>query len=209
MKKVKLTVLVTVVVASALATAAFASTKTSTIWLRPTAVGTVLVGANGRTLYLFTADKGTKSVCYGQCATYWPPLIAGSRSPVRAWTRRGSARRSARMGSFGSLDGHPLDFFQPDNKAGSINGQGFVHFRGAWWGVSAAGAKVMTKHALLAPPWRAGSTVLLQHHEPACVRPGFTVLRRGRGTRPQKRRRNAEPPPASGAQTRPGPGPTR
>jgi hypothetical protein len=26
-------------------------------------------------LYLFTADKG-KSTCYGQCASYWPPLIA-------------------------------------------------------------------------------------------------------------------------------------
>ena len=77
MKKVKLSVFVTVLAASMLTTAAFASTKTSTIALKSTAVGKVLVGANGRTLYLFTADKGTKSVCYGQCATYWPPLIAG------------------------------------------------------------------------------------------------------------------------------------
>src|SRR2546423_9879892 len=77
MKKVKLTAFVTVLAASVLATAAFASTKTSTIALKSTAVGKVLVGAHGRTLYLFTADKGTKSVCYGQCATYWPPLTAG------------------------------------------------------------------------------------------------------------------------------------
>src|SRR5260370_20712644 len=77
MKKVKLTVFATVLAASVLATTAFASTKTSTIALKSTAVGKVLVGANGHTLYLFTADKGTKSVCYGQCATYWPPLIAG------------------------------------------------------------------------------------------------------------------------------------
>ena len=78
MNKIKLTVFVTVLAASVLATAAFASTKTSTVALKTTAVGKVLVGANGRTLYLFTADKGAKSVCYGQCATYWPPLMAGA-----------------------------------------------------------------------------------------------------------------------------------
>ena len=146
MKKVKLIVLVTVVVASALATAAFASTKTSTISLRPTAVGPVLVGANGRTLYLFTADKGAKSVCYGQCATYWPPLIAGK--PVA-----GAGLDASRLGTTKRKDGklqvtyngHPLYFFQPDKKAGDINGQGFVHFGGSWWTVSAAGAKITTK----------------------------------------------------------------
>ena len=97
MKKVKLTVFVTVLAASVLATAAFASTKASTIALKSTAVGKVLVGANGRTLYLFTADKGTKSVCYGQCATYWPPLIAGKPTagngvPRRTTPKRGTGR---------------------------------------------------------------------------------------------------------------------
>ena len=84
-KKTKLAVLVTLVAAGALAAAAVASTNTSSsISLRTTKVGKVLVAANGRTLYLFTADKGKKSVCYGQCATYWPPLIAQSRPPARA-----------------------------------------------------------------------------------------------------------------------------
>src|SRR6476660_4171195 len=76
MSKFKLTVFATLVAIGVLAAAAIASTNTSTISLKSTAVGKVLVGANGRTLYLFTADKGKKSVCYGQCATYWPPLIA-------------------------------------------------------------------------------------------------------------------------------------
>ncbi len=146
MKKVKLTVFVTVVVASLLATAAFASTHTSTIALRSTAVGKVLVGANGRTLYLFTADKGATSVCYGQCATYWPPLVAAK--PVA-----GSGLNASRLGTTKRKDGklqvtyngHPLYFFQPDKKAGDINGQGFVHFGGSWWTVSAAGAKITTK----------------------------------------------------------------
>ena len=39
--------------------------------------------ANGHTLYLFRADSGTKSACYGQCATYWPPLLTTGK-PVAA-----------------------------------------------------------------------------------------------------------------------------
>ena len=36
-------------------------------------------------------------------------------------------------------------FFAQDKKAGDVNGQGFVHFGGAWWVVSAAGKKVTVK----------------------------------------------------------------
>src|SRR2546421_4999364 len=146
MKKVKLTAFVAVLAASVLATAAFASTKTSTIALKSTGVGKVLVGANGRTLYLFTADTGAKSVCYGQCATYWPPLIAGKPTAgagLDASTLGTTKRKDGKLQV--TYNGHPLYFFQPDKKAGDINGQGYVHFGGSWWTVSAAGAKITTK----------------------------------------------------------------
>jgi predicted lipoprotein with Yx(FWY)xxD motif len=146
MKKVNLTAFVAVLAASVLATAAFASTKTSTIALKPTAVGKVLVGANGRTLYLFNADKGAKSVCYGQCAAYWPPLIAGrptAGSGLNASLLGTTKRKDGKLQV--TYNGHPLYFFAPDKKAGDIKGQGFVHFGGAWWTVSAAGTKVTTK----------------------------------------------------------------
>jgi predicted lipoprotein with Yx(FWY)xxD motif len=146
MKKVKLAVFATVLAASVLATAALASTKTSTITLKPTAVGRVLVGANGRTLYLFTADKGAKSVCYGQCATYWPPLIAGKPTAgagVNASLLGTTKRKDGKLQV--TYNGHPLYYFAVDKKAGDIKGQGYVHFGGAWWTVSAAGAKVTTK----------------------------------------------------------------
>ena len=146
MRKVKLTVFATVLAASVLATAAFGSTKTSTIALRSTAVGRVIVGANGRTLYLFTADKGTKSVCYGQCATYWPPLIAGKPTV-------GAGLNASKLGTTKRNDGklqvtyngRPLYFFALDKKAGDIKGQGYIHFGGTWWTVSAAGAKITKK----------------------------------------------------------------
>src|SRR5580765_3426681 len=76
MGKARLTGFAALMAAGVLATAAFAATSTSTISLRTTAAGKVLVAANGRTLYLCTADKGKKSTCYGQCASFWPPLFS-------------------------------------------------------------------------------------------------------------------------------------
>lgn len=146
MKKVKLIAFVAVLAAGVLATAAFASTKTSTIALKSTAVGKVLIGANGHTLYLFTADKGAKSVCYGQCEAYWPPLTAGKptvgaglNASMLGTTKRKDGKLQV------TFHGHPLYYFAADKKAGDIKGQGFVHFGGTWWTVSAAGAKVTTK----------------------------------------------------------------
>jgi predicted lipoprotein with Yx(FWY)xxD motif len=146
MNRIKLAVFATVLAASVCATVAIASPKTSTVALRTTAVGKVLVAANGRTLYLFTADKGANSVCYGQCATYWPPLIAGKPTAgagVDASMLGTTTRKDGKLQV--TYNGHPLYFFQPDKKVGDIKGQGFVHFGGAWWTISAAGAKVTTK----------------------------------------------------------------
>src|SRR5215207_6581533 len=49
----------------------------------------VFVGPNGMTLYTFDRDAmgSGKSVCNGQCATNWPPLMAsGSDSASGDWS---------------------------------------------------------------------------------------------------------------------------
>ena len=144
MKKVKLTVFGTVLAASVLATAAFASTKTSTIALKSTAVGKVLVGANGRTLYLFTADKGAKSVCYGQCATYWPPLMTAAK-PVAAGRVQSSLLGTTKRKD-GKLQvtykGHPLYTFAEDHKPGQTTGEGSNNFGAKWYALAPSGATI-------------------------------------------------------------------
>ena len=135
-------VLVTIVVASA---TAFASTK-ATVSLRTTQAGKVLVGPNARTLYLFTADTGGKSSCYGKCASVWPPLIAASPTV-------GTGLRASMVGTTKRTDGklqvtysgHPLYFFAKDKKSGDVRGEGIVHFGGTWWLVSAAGKALISK----------------------------------------------------------------
>src|SRR4029453_14067286 len=45
----------------------------ATVDLRDSSLGQIVVDAQGRTLYLFEADKGGKSACDGACATVWGP----------------------------------------------------------------------------------------------------------------------------------------
>jgi predicted lipoprotein with Yx(FWY)xxD motif len=144
--KARLTVLAALMAAGVLAAIATAGTSTSTISLRTTPVGKVLVAANGRTLYLFTADKGKTSTCYGQCESYWPPLFAdtpavgaGLKASLLGTTKRRDGKLQV------TYAGHPLYFFAQDKKAGQLNGQGFVHFGGSWWVVSADGASIRSK----------------------------------------------------------------
>jgi predicted lipoprotein with Yx(FWY)xxD motif len=105
------------IVAAALVAAAMASAKTSVVALRPTAIGNVLVAAHGRTLYMFTADKHNVSNCYGQCAVFWPPLIAtnpsagtGLHASMLGTTKRKDGRLQVSYG------GHPLYLFVKDTR---------------------------------------------------------------------------------------------
>ncbi len=62
----------------ALAVAACAQTPAGPASVTETAKGKTLVDSKGMTLYVFDRDQGGKSVCNGQCATNWPPVMAAS-----------------------------------------------------------------------------------------------------------------------------------
>lgn len=124
---------------------AFGSTNaTTTVALHSTSLGKVLVAKNGHTVYLFTADKHGKSVCAGQCATFWPPLISAAKPTAGAGLKASLLGRTKRADGRMQVTyaGHPLYFFSQDKKSGQVNGEGIVHFGGSWWGVSASGTAV-------------------------------------------------------------------
>ena len=58
--------------------------------LGDTSLGSVLVDADGKTLYIFTADSGGKSACNGDCAAAWPPLL-GDAAPTLGTARGANA----------------------------------------------------------------------------------------------------------------------
>ena len=93
----------------------------------PTKVeGGVLGGPNGMTLYTFDKDSAGKSVCNGQCATNWPPLMAvdadAASGDYSLVTRDDGKKQWA-------LKGKPLYYWVKDTKPGDTTGEGVM---GAW-----------------------------------------------------------------------------
>jgi predicted lipoprotein with Yx(FWY)xxD motif len=109
-----------------------------------TTLGRVLVSAQGRTLYMFMHDKRGVSTCYGQCAGFWPPLLATANG------RAGGGVKGTLIGTTKRHDGtlqltyagHPLYRFAQDTARGQTNGEGIQHFGGRWWAVAPSGAAV-------------------------------------------------------------------
>jgi predicted lipoprotein with Yx(FWY)xxD motif len=157
LKKAVLAVVATVALAAAGVAAAAvvthpralaASSSGKLVTLHKTSLGKVLATGSGVTLYLFKADKGKTSVCYGQCATFWPPLLMkgklsggpGIKANLLGTTKRKNGTKQV------TYAGHPLYRFKLDKGAGQVKGQGQDFFGGKWFVVSSSG-KAITKAA--------------------------------------------------------------
>jgi predicted lipoprotein with Yx(FWY)xxD motif len=121
-----------------------ASGQSATVGVANSGLGNILVDSQGRTLYLFKKDSGTKSACFGACATAWPPLRASGKPSVGSGANAsmvGTTKRSDGKPQV-TFNGHPLYLYQGDNKAGDTNGQGITAFGGGWFALSPAGNQV-------------------------------------------------------------------
>ncbi len=88
----------------------------------------VITNAAGMTLYTFDKDAANsgKSVCNGNCAALWPPLMAGGDAKASAGysivTRDDGSKQWA-------YKGNPLYLWVKDQKPGDKTGEGVA---GAW-----------------------------------------------------------------------------
>ncbi|MFE7571932.1 hypothetical protein ACFU76_34105 [Streptomyces sp. NPDC057539] len=114
---------------------------------RSTSLGKILVDGEGRTLYLFEADKENKSTCTGDCVKIWPPLLVsgkpeagtgGVKADLLATTTRDNGAKQV------TYNGHPLYRFTGDHKPGDTNGQGDVSFHDTWYVLKRSGDKNTT-----------------------------------------------------------------
>ena len=118
--------------------------RTTTLKLRDTRFGRILVDGKGRALYLFTREGSTRSRCYGQCAVAWPPFYARGR------LRAGSGLDQGKLGSSRRRDGrrivtyngHPLYYYVSDTKPGQVTCHNVVEFGGTWLVVNPEGNAV-------------------------------------------------------------------
>jgi predicted lipoprotein with Yx(FWY)xxD motif len=119
----------------------------ATITTRTSSLGTFLVDAKGRALYLWDADKGSTSACNGDCATDWPPLTTTgapkasgkAKTSLLGTTKRSDGSREV------TYAGHPLYYYAGDSGAGQANGQGSDSFGSPWWVVSPAGTAIQAR----------------------------------------------------------------
>ena len=118
--------------------------RTTTLRVRSTSFGRILVDGKGRALYLFTREPSTKSRCYGRCAVAWPPFYA------RGKLRAGSGLEAGKLGSSRRRDGrrivtyngHPLYYYVTDRKPGQVTCHNVVEFGGTWLVVNPDGNAV-------------------------------------------------------------------
>ena len=117
------------------------STAASVVSTKTSSLGTFLVDGQGRTLYLWDADRGPKSTCTAACAQAWPPLT------TTGTPKASGAVKSSLLGTATRPDGsrevtyagHPLYTYAGDTKPGQVTGEGSDSFGAPWWTVTTAG----------------------------------------------------------------------
>ena len=125
-------------------TAANSADTTKTVVVKTASdpsLGTILVDADGKTLYTLTNGDVTVA-CTGGCLTAWPPALlppgtttaTGSDGVTKLGTTPSGSDLQVTHG------GLPLYRFAADTAAGDANGEGISSFGGTWHVVKLGGA---------------------------------------------------------------------
>jgi predicted lipoprotein with Yx(FWY)xxD motif len=111
----------------------------------------ILVNAQGFTLYLYTADYQRKSTCYDngvQCSKVWPPLRTLGAPRAGAGVKASLLTKVKRTDGADQVmyNGHPLytlkgapNVIAGDTKPGDLNGEGVIQ---VWFAVSPKGTAI-------------------------------------------------------------------
>lgn len=115
----------------------------ATVALGGTDLGEVLVGPDGRTLYMFDPDAQGDSTCYDQCATAWPPLTVDDDAEPAAGEGVDAALLGTTERTDGTTqvtyDGWPLYYWAQDAAPGDATGQAV---NDVWWVLDASGEPI-------------------------------------------------------------------
>jgi len=126
-------VMVLAAVATVAASAQAAPWAAARLSVRTTEYGKALFGPSGKVVYVFGADRGSTSHCYGACAKAWPPLLtkaAPLAGPgVEAKLLGTTKRRDGTMQV--TYNGHPLYYYSAD-PVGKIKCQ-HANMHGGLW----------------------------------------------------------------------------
>jgi predicted lipoprotein with Yx(FWY)xxD motif len=113
---------------------------------RGSMLGQILVDGQGRTLYLFEADRAGRSSCDGACASAWPPYLSNGAPKAGTGVAGGLLGTTMRGGDGGGAQvtyhGHPLYYYVGDNEPGDTAGQGLDQFGARWFVLAPSGNEI-------------------------------------------------------------------
>ncbi len=116
------------------------TTKGTTVVLGESEFGEMLYDADDQAIYVFEQDKPEESVCYGECAAAWPPVISAGE-PVAGKGVNASLLGTAKRRD-GSLQvtyaGKPL-YYYAHEAPGEVRCHNIDLNGGFWWVVGADG----------------------------------------------------------------------
>lgn len=145
----KRTLMAAVVIATAAALAAgsaSAGSSRTTLKLRKTSVGTILVNGRGFTLYAFTKDRRNQNNCQkvNGCSGVWPAVSGSSRPSLGPGVKASmigttTLKSGAKQLTYG---GRPLYTYVGDSGPGQTSYVNVSQFGGRWPAVNAAGREV-------------------------------------------------------------------
>ena len=135
------------ITAVALAATGLASAKqASTIALRGTALGKLLVNGRGRTAYEFTRDRRNRDSCarISGCSSVWPALTVKGRPIAGPGIKRSLLGTITLAGGVKQVTyaGHPLYTYSGDFGPGQTDYVGISQFGGTWLALNAAGKTI-------------------------------------------------------------------
>jgi predicted lipoprotein with Yx(FWY)xxD motif len=103
-------------VAALVASAEADSSAAAKLSVRSSEYGKAVFGPSGKVLYVFGADRGSTSNCYGVCASAWPPLLTTSAplgGPGIQTKLLGTTKRKNGVLQV-TYNGHPLYYYSAD-----------------------------------------------------------------------------------------------
>ena len=105
--------------------------------------GTLITGADNRTLYVFKPDEKSTSAheklstCKGACAAVWPPVLASSAPAAAGEANASLIGLTTRSDGTKQVtyNGLPLYYYAADKKAGQASGNHLKDGFGLWIGM--------------------------------------------------------------------------
>jgi predicted lipoprotein with Yx(FWY)xxD motif len=137
---------VVAVMAAVAVSAMAASSGGARLSVHSSEFGKTLFGPSGKVVYVFGADHGSVSHCYGVCAAAWPPLLTkgapvagpGVEAKLLATTKRKDGRLQV------TYNHHPLYYYSAD-KVGKVMCQHANMHGGLWLIIKPNGQPNMAK----------------------------------------------------------------